>query len=124
MENGNMINKKEGVRLRAVAFDMDGVLLSTDKLHFKAWQEFTHRHGIPFTEADNARLLGLSRMDSMNIVLSRAQRAYSTGEKHLKFVGAFVCFEMTDGSLLLHLQAKMRRLFSNVRSFADTLTQK
>ena len=81
MENGNMINKKEGVRLRAVAFDMDGVLLSTDKLHFKAWQEFTHRHGIPFTEADNARLLGLSRMDSMNIVLLRAQRAYTMEEK-------------------------------------------
>ena len=81
MENGSMLYRKESVRLRAVAFDMDGVLLSTDKLHFKAWQEFAHRHGIPFTEADNTRLLGLSRMDSMNIVLSRAQRAYSMEEK-------------------------------------------
>ena len=68
-------------RLCAVAFDMDGVLLSTDKLHFKAWQVVTRRWGIPFTEADNTRLLGLSREDCVNIVLSKSPRAFSAKER-------------------------------------------
>ena len=73
--------KKKLSLLRAVAFDMDGVLLSTDKLHFRAWQEFTRRHGIPFTKFDNDKLLGLSRADSMDIVLSRSSRSFSPNEK-------------------------------------------
>lgn len=81
MEDRNRKTKQGAPRFCAVAFDMDGVLLSTDRLHFRAWQEFTRRHGIPFSEADNARLLGLSRLDSMDIVLSKAPRAYSPQEK-------------------------------------------
>ena len=77
----NTMMKNRAPRLCAVAFDMDGVLLSTDKLHFKAWQVVTRRWGIPFTEADNTRLLGLSREDCVNIVLSKSPRAFSAKER-------------------------------------------
>ena len=53
----------------ACIFDLDGVLVDTAKYHFKAWKRLTDKLGIDFTENDNERLKGVSRMASLEIIL-------------------------------------------------------
>ncbi len=67
--------------VRGVIFDLDGVLVSTDELHFIAWSELAAREGIPFTRDDNHRLRGVSRRESLEIVLEKSPRAYSAEQK-------------------------------------------
>lgn len=67
--------------LRGVIFDMDGVLVSTDEFHYLSWKELADVEGIPFDRSINERLRGISRMDSLDIVLERARRAYTPAEK-------------------------------------------
>ena len=66
---------------RGVIFDLDGVLVTTDDLHYRAWRQLADEEGIPFTREDNHRLRGVSRMESLEILLERATRHYSTAEK-------------------------------------------
>ncbi len=66
----------------AVIFDLDGVLVTTDELHFQAWQQLTEAEHIPFSRSDNERLRGIGRMDSLDIVLERAKKTYTQQEKH------------------------------------------
>ena len=67
--------------IRAVLFDLDGVLVDTDALHFQAWKELADRLHIPFTQEQGNRCRGVSRMDSLEIVLEGAPRRYSAEEK-------------------------------------------
>ena len=52
-----------------VIFDLDGVICSTDRYHYLAWKRIADRLGIPFNEQINGRLRGISRMDSLEIIL-------------------------------------------------------
>ena len=67
--------------LRGVIFDLDGVLVKTDELHFRSWQRVTGEEGIYFDYAINDRLRGISRPDSLRIVLERAPRLYTPHEQ-------------------------------------------
>ena len=67
--------------IKAVIFDLDGVIVSTDEFHFLAWKELADAEGIPFDRHDNERLRGVSRMESLDILLEKADRAYSEAEK-------------------------------------------
>ena len=53
-----------------VIFDLDGVLCHTDHYHYLAWKALADRLGLPFDERVNDRLRGVSRMDSLEIVLA------------------------------------------------------
>lgn len=65
----------------AVIFDLDGVLVTTDELHYRAWKQMADREGIPFDREVNHRLRGVSRMESLAIIIEKASRAYSSGER-------------------------------------------
>lgn len=65
----------------AIIFDLDGVLVSTDHLHFLAWKQLTARLGIPFDGTVNNRLRGVSRMESLDIILEQSPVSYSQEEK-------------------------------------------
>ena len=67
--------------IQAVLFDLDGVLVDTDALHFQAWKELADRLNIPFTQEQGNRCRGISRMDSLEIVLEGARRTYTREEK-------------------------------------------
>lgn len=69
------------MKYRGVIFDLDGVICSTDHYHFLAWKALADRLEIPFSEADNNRLRGVSRMESLNIVLEKSKLTYSDEEK-------------------------------------------
>ena len=68
--------------IKAVIFDLDGVLVTTDELHFTAWKALADKLGInDFTKADNVRQRGVSRMASLEVVLEKTDRAFSEEEK-------------------------------------------
>jgi len=68
-------------QIKAVIFDLDGVICYTDQYHYLAWKELADREGIPFDEEINNRLRGVSRMESLEIILEKASRTYSDEEK-------------------------------------------
>lgn len=55
--------------MRGIIFDLDGVICFTDQYHFQAWKEIADALGIPFDEEVNHRLRGISRADSLEILL-------------------------------------------------------
>ncbi len=67
--------------IEAVIFDLDGVICHTDQFHYQAWKSVANRLGIPFDERINARLRGVSRMESLEIVLEQSGKSHSQGEK-------------------------------------------
>jgi beta-phosphoglucomutase len=67
--------------IRGVIFDLDGVIVLTDELHFQSWMQLTAEEGIPFDRALNQRLRGLGRLESLAIVLERAPRTYTPAEQ-------------------------------------------
>ena len=66
---------------KGVIFDLDGVLLSTDDMHYAAWKSIADELGIPFDRQINNRLRGVSRMESLEIILSQSSRVFSPEEK-------------------------------------------
>jgi len=67
--------------IKAVIFDLDGVIVSTDDCHYEAWKKMSDEEGIYFDKTINNRLRGESRMESLEIVLERAIKEYSEEEK-------------------------------------------
>jgi beta-phosphoglucomutase len=66
---------------KAILFDLDGVLLSTDELHYAAWKSVADELGVPFDKQVNNRLRGVSRMASLEIILENGHLTLSPGEK-------------------------------------------
>ncbi len=64
-----------------VIFDLDGVIVSTDDCHFLAWKALADEEGVAFDRHDNERLRGVSRMESLDILLEKSEREYSDSEK-------------------------------------------
>jgi beta-phosphoglucomutase len=67
--------------IKAVIFDLDGVIVSTDQYHFQAWKRLADSLGIPFGRELNDRLRGVSRMESLKIILEMSAKRYSLEEK-------------------------------------------
>lgn len=55
--------------MKAVIFDLDGVICSTDEYHYLAWKKLADDLSVPFDRSINDRLRGVSRMESLNIIL-------------------------------------------------------
>lgn len=69
------------MKYKAIIFDLDGVVVSTDNCHYEAWKMLADEEGIYFDRTINERLRGVSRMESLEIVLERSQKEYSEDEK-------------------------------------------
>ncbi|MBR1692390.1 MAG: beta-phosphoglucomutase [Lachnospiraceae bacterium] len=67
--------------MKAVIFDLDGVICFTDRYHYLAWKEMADEIGVYFDETINNRLRGVSRMASLEIILEKASGEYSQKEK-------------------------------------------
>lgn len=55
--------------IKGVIFDLDGVICSTDKYHFEAWKKLADRLLLVFDETVNDGLRGVSRMESLALIL-------------------------------------------------------
>lgn len=66
---------------RAVIFDLDGVIVSTDEYHYLAWKHIADQENIYFDYTINHRMRGISRSASLDVLLEQAPRPYSEKEK-------------------------------------------
>lgn len=69
------------MKYEAIIFDLDGVIVSTDKCHYEAWKRLADEEGIYFDREINERLRGVSRMESLEIVLEKSEKEYSESQK-------------------------------------------
>ncbi len=67
--------------LKAIIFDLDGVIVSTDNYHYRAWKMMADKEGIYFDREINNRLRGVSRLESLEIILECSPKNYSESEK-------------------------------------------
>lgn len=68
--------------IKGVIFDLDGVLVSTDELHYEAWAKLAKELQIDnYTKEDNKAQKGISRMESLEIVLRKGNDSYTEEEK-------------------------------------------
>ena len=69
------------MNIKSIIFDLDGVICRTDRYHYQAWKLLADRLGVYFDEKINNRLRGVSRMDSLDIILEKSPVRYSRAEK-------------------------------------------
>ena len=69
------------MKFKAVIFDLDGVICYTDEYHYLAWQAVADSIGVPFDRTVNNRLRGVSRMESLDIILEKYSGTLSQAEK-------------------------------------------
>ena len=97
------------MEIKACIFDLDGVIVDTAKYHFMAWKKLTVMLNIDFTEKDNERLKGVSRMASLEIILEIGKLAPDEKQKeeyavlknkwYLDYIGRMMPEEILPGSL-------------------------
>ncbi len=56
--------------VKACLFDLDGVIVDTAVYHFQAWRRLANELGFDFTEHQNEQLKGISRMESLELILN------------------------------------------------------
>lgn len=104
--------------IKAVIFDLYGVIVSTDDCHYRAWKKMADEEGIYFDREINNRLRGVSRMASLEIVLEKANREYSEKEKQEmaerknNYYKELIC-ELTPANILTGVTEKLDELKEN-----------
>ena len=105
------------MKYQGVIFDLDGVICSTDEYHYQAWKALADRLGIPFDRELNSQLRGVSRMESLDIILRSSDRVCTDAEK--------ATLAAEKNALYRALLARMtpRDLSADVRRTLDALRQ-
>lgn len=90
-----------------VIFDLDGVIVSTDNCHYLAWKKMADEEGIPFDRTINERLRGVSRMESLSIILEKAEKTYTEEQQqamaarkngyYVELIGSLTPDDMLEG---------------------------
>src|SRR4029077_1576407 len=75
---GNRGDRSAETSVRGFIFDLDGVLPDTAEFHYRAWQRLADEEGLPFTRADNEQLRGISRRESLMLIVK--DRPYSDAQ--------------------------------------------
>ncbi len=68
-------------KLGAVLFDLDGVITDTARLHYQAWKEMADEEGLEFNENINKKLLGISREESLDLILAANGTVWTDDKK-------------------------------------------
>ena len=69
------------MKYRGIIFDLDGVLCSTDQYHYQAWKRVADALPVDFDEQINQKLRGVSRVESLEIILKNYTGVPLTAEK-------------------------------------------
>ncbi len=91
---------------KAAIFDLDGVIVDTARFHFLAWKRLAEELGFSFTQRDNERQKGVSRMESLEVLLEvggitglSPERKEELATKKNEWYKEFL-YEMTPAELL------------------------
>ena len=101
--------------IKACLFDLDGVIVDTAKFHYIAWRQLANDLGFDLSEKENEQLKGISRMESLEIILriggvtiSEEEKLARAAEKNVRYLA--LCQQMTPDDTL-----------PGVRQFLDEL---
>ena len=70
-------------KLQAVIFDLDGVITDTAEHHYLAWKAIGDELNLPFTREFNENLKGVSRLESLRLLLSLSPVELNYSEEQL-----------------------------------------
>ena len=94
--------------MRAAIFDLDGVIVDTAKYHYLAWKRLANELGFDFTEIDNERLKGVSRVRSLEILLeiggltlddeTKSQLAARKNDWYVEYISTMDASEILPGA--------------------------
>lgn len=87
--------------LKALLFDLDGVLTDTAEAHYQSWQRLADEEGWPFTRAANEQLRGLTRPASLAVVRGTHAGDEADIERWLARKNDYFLEEITHGGLAL-----------------------
>lgn len=95
------------MNIKACIFDLDGVIVDTAKYHFIAWRNLANRFGFDFTEKENEKLKGVSRMGSLNLIFEwgginfsekiKQELATEKNEDYLSYICKMTADEILPG---------------------------
>lgn len=67
--------------IKAFLFDLDGVIVDTAIYHYQAWKRLANELGFDISEEFNERLKGVSRTDSLDLILAHGNLSLPDEEK-------------------------------------------
>lgn len=104
--------------IQACIFDLDGVIVDTAKYHYIAWKRLANQLGFDLSETDNEQLKGISRMESLeiilklgNVLLEEERKVQLATEKNAYYLE--LCKEMTPDEVLPGVRTFMEELREN-----------
>jgi beta-phosphoglucomutase len=71
------------MKYKAIIFDLDGVICSTDEYHYQAWKVIADELGIYFDKEINDLLRGVSRLESLEIILKKGRKVLDASQKEI-----------------------------------------
>lgn len=114
------------MELKGCIFDLDGVIVDTAKYHFMAWRRLAKELGFVFTLGDNEALKGVSRMASLEILLSKGGITVSDEEKaefaarkngwYVEFITGMTPDEILPGSMQLLKELRKEKILTAIGS--------
>lgn len=109
-------------KYKGIIFDLDGVICSTDKFHYQAWKKMADGMNIYFDEKINNRLRGVSRMESLEIILERFEGTVSVEEKErLAACKNEIYVELLNGMAEADLSGEVKRTMDDLRGMGCLL---
>lgn len=103
------------MQIEACIFDLDGVICDTAKYHYFAWRRLADQLGFEFTEADNERLKGVSRMESLDILLEIGGKVFDDETKQK------LATQKNDWYVEYISQLRQDEILEGVKPFLDQL---
>lgn len=112
--------------IKAFLFDLDGVIVDTAIYHYQAWKRMANELGFDISEEFNERLKGVSRMDSLNLILehggltlSDTRKAELAAQKnlwYLELVGRMTSDDILPGVATFFSQVRKANLLTALGS--------
>ena len=101
--------------IKACLFDLDGVIVDTARFHYIAWKELANDLGFDLSEEQNEQLKGISRMESLEIILnlggirlSEEEKLERAAKKNVRYLE--LCQQMTPDDTLPGVRAFLEEL--------------
>ena len=100
-------------KIKGFIFDLDGVITDTAEYHYKSWKKLAEEEDLFFNREINEQLRGVSRMDSLDIILDgkkipAEQKKEWTDRKNAYYQGYLE--EITKADILDDMEAKLKKL--------------
>jgi beta-phosphoglucomutase len=112
------MQSEKNKNFKGAIFDLDGVLVDTAKYHYLAWKRLANELGFDFTELDNERLKGVSRIQSLEILLeiggvslAEAQKEQAATRKNAWYVEYL--YTLNENALLPGTKEYLEKLKGN-----------